>query len=61
MIQEFRWMMRQNRHRLSSLKRYTMKPIEIAFVCYAVTDLKRARAFYEKVLNLKPGNVWDGD
>ena len=38
-----------------------MKPIEIAFVCYAVTDLKRARAFYENVLGLKPGLVWEKD
>jgi len=38
-----------------------MKPIEIAFVCYAVSDLKRARAFYEGVLNLKPGSVWEGE
>jgi predicted enzyme related to lactoylglutathione lyase len=38
-----------------------MKPLEIAFVCYAVTDLKRARGFYEKVLNLKPGSVWEGE
>jgi predicted enzyme related to lactoylglutathione lyase len=38
-----------------------MKAIEIAFVCYAVTDLKRARAFYEGVLNLKPGSVWEGE
>jgi predicted enzyme related to lactoylglutathione lyase len=38
-----------------------IKPIEIAFVCYAVTDLKRAREFYEKVLNLKPGTVWESN
>ncbi|HTG43840.1 MAG TPA: VOC family protein [Verrucomicrobiae bacterium] len=38
-----------------------MKPIEIAFVCYAVTDLKRAREFYEKVLHLTPGTVWEGE
>jgi predicted enzyme related to lactoylglutathione lyase len=28
---------------------------EIAFTAYAVTDLARARAFYEGVLGLKPG------
>ena len=31
-----------------------LKVIELAFCCYAVTDMKRARAFYEGVLNLKP-------
>lgn len=30
-----------------------MKVIEIAFVSYPVTDLKRARQFYEGVLGLK--------
>ncbi len=30
---------------------------EIAFSCYAVTDMARARAFYEGVLGLKPGTV----
>lgn len=29
-----------------------MKVIEIAFTCYPVTDLKRARQFYEGVLGL---------
>jgi predicted enzyme related to lactoylglutathione lyase len=29
------------------------KVIEIAFSCYAVTDMARARAFYESVLGLK--------
>jgi predicted enzyme related to lactoylglutathione lyase len=36
-----------------------MKPIEIAFSCYAVTNLKRAREFYEGVLNLKPSSVFE--
>jgi catechol 2,3-dioxygenase-like lactoylglutathione lyase family enzyme len=36
-----------------------MKVIEIAFVCYAVKDMKRARDFYEGVLNLKPTTVTD--
>ena len=31
-----------------------MKVLEIAFSCYPVTDMKRARAFYEEVLGLKP-------
>ena len=30
---------------------------EIAFCCYAVTDVPRARAFYEGVLGLKPAQV----
>lgn len=38
-----------------------MKVTEIAFVCYAVKNLKRARAFYEGVLGLKPGSVWEGE
>ncbi|HMJ91251.1 MAG TPA: VOC family protein [Candidatus Acidoferrum sp.] len=36
-----------------------MKVLEIAFSCYAVTDMPRARAFYEGVLNLKPTIVTD--
>jgi predicted enzyme related to lactoylglutathione lyase len=28
---------------------------EVAFVCHPVSDMARARAFYEKVLNLKKG------
>ena len=31
-----------------------MKITEIAFSCYPVTDMARARAFYEGVLGLKP-------
>jgi predicted enzyme related to lactoylglutathione lyase len=31
-----------------------MKVIEIAFTCYPVTDMARARNFYEGVLGLKP-------
>ncbi|HTI97347.1 MAG TPA: VOC family protein [Dongiaceae bacterium] len=30
---------------------------EIAFSCYAVTDMARARAFYEGALGLKPTTV----
>jgi predicted enzyme related to lactoylglutathione lyase len=36
-----------------------VKVIEIAFCCYAVTDMPRARAFYEGVLGLKPTTVAD--
>ncbi len=32
----------------------------IAFTVYAVTDIKKARAFYEGVLGLKPGKEFDG-
>jgi predicted enzyme related to lactoylglutathione lyase len=38
-----------------------MKITEIAYVSYAVTDVKRARAFYEGVLELKTGNIYEGD
>jgi predicted enzyme related to lactoylglutathione lyase len=34
-----------------------MKVIELAFCCYAVTDMQRAREFYEGVLNLTPTTV----
>ena len=35
-----------------------MKIKEIAFTCYPVTDMARARAFYEQVLGLKPAQVY---
>jgi predicted enzyme related to lactoylglutathione lyase len=38
-----------------------MKVIEIAFVGYPVTDLKRARAFYEQTLGLAPSRTFGGD
>ena len=38
-----------------------MKVTEIAFSVYPVTDLKRARAFYEGVLGLKATMVYEGD
>lgn len=31
-----------------------LKITEIAFCCYAVTDMPRARAFYEGILGFKP-------
>lgn len=37
-----------------------MKVTEIAFCCYAVTDIKRSREFYEGVLGLKPTTVHEG-
>ena len=34
-----------------------LKVIEIAFSCYPVTDMARARKFYEEILGLKPTMV----
>jgi len=34
-----------------------MKVKELAFVCYPVKSLKRAREFYESILNLKPSSL----
>ena len=36
-----------------------LKVTEIAFCCYAVTDMPRARAIYEGALGLKPAKVVD--
>jgi predicted enzyme related to lactoylglutathione lyase len=38
-----------------------LKVTEIAFSCYAVTDMARARKFYEGVLGLKPTTVVDSE
>ncbi len=38
-----------------------LKVTEIAFSCYAVTDMARARNFYEGVLGLKPTTVHDSE
>ena len=38
-----------------------MKIIEIAFSCYPVTDLKRARGFYEGTLGLKQSTIFGDD
>ncbi len=38
-----------------------LKVTEIAFSCYAVTDMARARAFYEGVLGLKATVVHDSE
>lgn len=35
-----------------------MKINEIAFTCYAVTDMAKSRAFYEDVLGLKPATFF---
>ncbi len=36
-----------------------MHILEVAFTCYAVADMPRARGFYEGVLGLKPATVHD--
>lgn len=36
-----------------------IRVLEFAFTGYPVTDLARARAFYEGVLGLKTGKVWE--
>jgi predicted enzyme related to lactoylglutathione lyase len=36
-----------------------IKVTELAFCCYAVTDMARARSFYEGILGLKPTTVSD--
>ncbi|MBV8216606.1 MAG: VOC family protein [Verrucomicrobia bacterium] len=38
-----------------------MQVTEIAFSVFPVTDLKRARAFYEGTLGLKPGMLFEGE
>ena len=37
-----------------------MKITEVAFFAYAVSDMPKARAFYEDVLKLKPNSEYDG-
>jgi predicted enzyme related to lactoylglutathione lyase len=37
-----------------------MNITDIAFFAYAVSDMKKARAFYEGVLGLKPNSEFDG-
>jgi predicted enzyme related to lactoylglutathione lyase len=36
-----------------------VKVTEAAFTCYPVKDMKRARRFYESVLNLTPSSAYD--
>jgi predicted enzyme related to lactoylglutathione lyase len=38
-----------------------MKVKEIGFVTYAITDVKRAKDFYEGVLGLTPATAWESD
>jgi predicted enzyme related to lactoylglutathione lyase len=37
-----------------------MKITDIAFFAYAVSDMKKSRAFYEGILGLKPNSEYDG-
>jgi predicted enzyme related to lactoylglutathione lyase len=37
-----------------------MKITDVAFFAYAVSDMKKARDFYEGVLNLRPNSEYDG-
>lgn len=37
-----------------------MKVTQVAFFAYAVSDMTKARAFYEGVLGLKPNAEYDG-
>ncbi|HEY4247044.1 MAG TPA: VOC family protein [Lacunisphaera sp.] len=39
----------------------SIRVVAFAFTGYPVTDLVRARGFYEGVLGLKPGTAWEGD
>ncbi len=38
-----------------------MKVTAFAYTCYPVTDIARARNFYEKLLGLKPATAWEGE
>jgi predicted enzyme related to lactoylglutathione lyase len=38
-----------------------LKVIEFAFCAYSVTDMERARTFYEEILGLKPASVFGPD
>ena len=44
---------------MCALERFMLKVKELAFCCYAVTDVARARKFYEGVLGLKATRVTD--
>ena len=35
-----------------------MRILEFAFIAYTVTDLKKARAFYEEILGFQPASTW---
>jgi predicted enzyme related to lactoylglutathione lyase len=54
------WLLLRDRSKISA-KKLAMKVNEIAFSVYPVTDLKRARAFYEGTLGLAATTVYEGD
>ena len=39
----------------------SIRVVAFAFTGYPVTDLARARGFYEGVIGLKPATVWEGE
>lgn len=41
------------------MQKTAVKVTEAAFTCYPVRDMKRARQFYETVLNLVPSSAYD--
>lgn len=41
------------------MQKIAVKVTEAAFTCYPVKDMKRARHFYETVLNLVPTSAYD--
>jgi predicted enzyme related to lactoylglutathione lyase len=41
------------------MQQIAVKVTEAAFTCYPVKDMKRARRFYETVLNLAPSSAYD--
>jgi len=38
-----------------------LRVVELAFCCYAVTDMARARKFYRRLLGLKPTSIVDSE
>lgn len=41
------------------MQKTAVKVTEAAFTCYPVRDMKRARHFYENILNLNPSSAYD--
>ena len=41
------------------MQQTAVKVLEAAFTCYPVKDMKRARQFYENILNLTPSSAYD--
>jgi predicted enzyme related to lactoylglutathione lyase len=38
-----------------------MKTLEFAFVAYPVTDIRKSRDFYERILGFKTATIWGDD